>query len=139
MTIQSRGIARSTVNWNHNISAITIPMATKIGRMSTYSEELSTLNSHSPLIRWTCKVMWNIRSVIFLRQEGLRPPNLTRSWLTMKIFHQQSYTTLWALGHVKPSDKSKKLSPLPRYLWRPNLAGLLQSMRSFPPLNHKIP
>ena len=58
-------------------------------------------------------------------------------WLTMRSFHQQSYTTLWIRSHLRLRDKLKRLSPLPQCLWPPNKAGLLHSMRISPPQSQK--
>ena len=34
----------------------TMPMATKLGRVMTYHDGLSPVNSHDPLIKLSCKV-----------------------------------------------------------------------------------
>ena len=90
-----------------------------------YKQEL--LNSHNPLITWSCKNIWNIRSVIFLLQQVLGPPNLLR-WLTtpnvllslsIRSFHLQSYAIIWTRGHVKLRDKLKTLSPFSQCLRPP--------------------
>ena len=82
-------------------------MATKLGRVGIYNQKLPSINSHNPLITWSCKVTWNIRSVISSIQRGLWPPNMARWWLTMRSFQPKKYTTLWTYGQVRPRDKLK--------------------------------
>ena len=33
-----------------------MPMATKLGRMLTYLDELLLIKSHDPLIKWSCEI-----------------------------------------------------------------------------------
>ena len=54
-------------------------------------------------------------------------------YLSMGILHPQILHTLWTLGHARACNKLKTLHPPPQCLWPPNLAGLLDSMRSIPP------
>ena len=72
-----------------------MPVATKLSRVGKNDEELPSINSHNPLMTWSCKVMWNIRPVISLLQQGLRQLNLVGWWLTMRSFQPQICTTLW--------------------------------------------
>ena len=112
----------------------TMPMAIKRGRVGIYNEELSSIKSWNPLIKWSSKVTWNINSLVSLLQQVLWLPNLVRCLLTMRSFHPESHTTVWTCGYVKPRD----ISPLPQCLWPTNQAPLLHTMRSFPPLSQKI-
>ena len=43
-----------------------MPLATKLGRVGIYKEELPSLKSLDPLIRWSYKVMGKMRSVVSL-------------------------------------------------------------------------
>ena len=110
-----------------------MPMAIKRGRVKIYNEELSSIKSWNPLIKWSSKVTWNINSLLSLLQQVLWLPNLVRCLLTMRSFHPESHTTVWIYGYVKPRD----ISPLPQCLWPTNQAPLLHTMRSFPPLSQK--
>ena len=55
-----------------------MPVATKLDSLGLYNDELPSINSHNPLITWLEKVTSNIRSVIYLLQQSLWPPNLAR-------------------------------------------------------------
>ena len=116
----------------NNISITAICLATKLGMVGIYNQKFPFINSNNSLMTWSCKVTWNIRYAISLLQQGLWPPNLVRWWLAMRSFHPKSYTKLWTRGHVRPCDRLKALSPLPRCLWPTNLKGLSHSMRSLP-------
>ena len=111
----------------------TMLVTTRLGRVGIYIEEFPSINLHNPLITWSCKITWNTRYVISLLQQGLWPLNFLRWWNTIRTFHLQNYTNLWIRGHLMPHDKLKTLYPLTQGLLTPNLAGLLHSMRSFPP------
>ena len=71
MTLASHGFARSRDKLKS--STTTVPVATKLGRVGI-NEELSSINSHNPLITWSCKVTWNIRYVLL--QHVLWPPKV---------------------------------------------------------------
>ena len=90
-------------------------MATKLGRVGMYKEELPSMNSIKLLITWSCKVTWNIRFVISLLQKGLWSPNLARWWRLSRSFRPESYTTLWTRAHV--------LHKLKTYLHYRNVSG----------------
>ena len=66
------------------LSTTAMPVATKPGKVGMYNEEFPSGNSHNPLITRSCKVTWNIRSVLSLLQKRLWLPNLIRYWLTMR-------------------------------------------------------
>ena len=97
-------------------------MTTKLDRVGIFNEELPFITSHNPLIRWSCKVTWNIKSITSLLQQCQWPPKVARWWLTMRSFHSQSYRILWTCSHMRPLDKLKKLSPLPQCLCPQNQA-----------------
>ena len=75
-------------NSNHYISTTTMPMATKLGRVEMYNDELPAIKPKVSLITWSWKLNWNIRFAISLLLKGLWPPNLARWWLTMRRFHK---------------------------------------------------
>ena len=41
-------------------------MATKLGRMVTYLDELLHLKSHDALIAWSCNITWHTKTIISL-------------------------------------------------------------------------
>ena len=45
-------------------------MATKLGRMVTYLEGLTTIKSHNILITWSCKAMWQTKSLYLYYQSA---------------------------------------------------------------------
>ena len=59
----------------------------------------SSINLHSHLIKWSCKVTWTIRSVISLLQQGLRQPNFAKWWLweasTHKVTQHFEHAVTW--------------------------------------------
>ena len=89
-----------------------------------YNEELRFINSHNPLITWSWKVTWNIRSPMVT--------NLARWLLTMRSFHLQSYTTP---EHVINWQIENVLPPLPQNLHPPKLATCDQRWKA---PNHKV-
>ena len=82
-------------NLHHYISTTTMFVATKLGRVGIYNEEVPFINSHNPLIRCSRKVTWNITYVIFLLQQFLWPPNLAGLLHSMRSFPPQSQTTCY--------------------------------------------
>ena len=48
-------------------------MATKLGRMVTYLEWLTTIKLHNTLIAWSCKAMWQTKIIISLLPNCLWP------------------------------------------------------------------
>ena len=68
---------------NHCISTTTVPMAMKLSRMVTYLEGLLTSKSYNTLIKWSCNVTWQTKSIISLLSECLWPPKLTGWYLIL--------------------------------------------------------
>ena len=46
-------------------------MATKLARMVIYLDRLLIIKSYKGLIRWSCKVTWQTKTIIFLLQVSL--------------------------------------------------------------------
>ena len=61
-------------------------MTTKLGRMVTYLEGLLTIKSFSALITWSCKVMWQTKTIISPLPKCLGPPNLA-GYVTLIGYH----------------------------------------------------
>ena len=85
------------------IYTTTMLVATKLGRVSIYNEELYSINLQNLLITWSCKVMRNIRSVISLLQRGQCSQNLASWWLTTrrsthKFTQPSEHVVTW--GHM---------------------------------------
>ena len=68
---------------NYYIFNATVPMATKLDRMSKHLEGLLTIKSFISLITWSCKVTWQIKTIIYPLPECLWLPNVTEWWLTL--------------------------------------------------------
>ena len=75
-------------------------MATRLDRVEIYNETLLSLKIQGPLVTWSCMDLYYHRP---------RASKLGRWWLTMRISHLESHTTLWTRGHVRSSDKLKTL------------------------------
>ena len=71
-------------NWNHYIYIATILMATKLGKMVTYHEDLSLIHSHNILITWSHEITWQTKPIIFQLTQCLPTPNLVGRWLTVR-------------------------------------------------------
>ena len=70
--------SRSRDNWQHYVSTIRVPMATKLCRMVMYLDELLLIKSHDPFITWSCKITWQTKIIISPLPQCLWPPNLAR-------------------------------------------------------------
>ena len=82
-------------------------MATKVGKMGIYSEELSPIKSPDPLIRWSWKVNQNMLAALSLLSQELWPLYLAKWWLTGRIFNPLSHKSHRICGHVRLCDKLK--------------------------------
>ena len=65
-------------NKNCYTSTTTMLMATKLGRVGLYNEELPSIIPKGPLITWFCKFTWKTRSIISPLPQSLLSPNLVR-------------------------------------------------------------
>ena len=92
-----RGLPRSRDKIKTTISTLTLPMATKLGRIMTYLERLLARKSHVPLVMWSCKMTRQTKIIISPQPQCLWPRNLSWWWLRLRgsIF---SFT--WLLNHV---------------------------------------
>ena len=52
-------------NWKHYISATTISMDTKLGRMMNYLEWHLPISSHDHIITCSCKITWPAKVIIY--------------------------------------------------------------------------
>ena len=64
------------IEWNNYIFTTTMYVAVKHGVVGIYHQELPSVKPRGPLITWSCKLTWNIRSVTSLLPQDLWPPNL---------------------------------------------------------------
>ena len=55
-----------------------MPMATKLGRVLTYDEELLPISSNDPSIKWSCEITRQNKYVISPLALGQWTPNMTR-------------------------------------------------------------
>ena len=49
--------------WNYYMSTITVSLATKLGKLVTYHEELASM-LHYPLVPRSCKITWKTKTTI---------------------------------------------------------------------------
>ena len=114
--------------YKHNFIT-TIPVATKLGRVVTYSKKFPFIKLRDPSVTWSCNVTWRIEYVKSPLTLDQWPPNMARWWLTLRYFHPYSQITL--CGHLKSCVKLKTLNP--QCLWSPALSGWWQRARSYYP------
>ena len=83
-------------------------MATKLGRIVTYLDGLLTIESHDPLITWSCEITWKSNITISPLPQSLYLPNLARWRLVMRDFYS-CYSILWSCGLARSGNKLKLL------------------------------
>ena len=91
-------------------------MATKLGRVGIYNQELPSIKSKGPLIRWSQKVMWKIRSII--SQLYLHKVYGYQTWQGCDLLWGASthnVTKRFKQGHVRSIDKLKAYF----HYWKP--------------------
>ena len=128
-------------------------MAFRLGNMVTYVEGLLTIKSYNALIRWSCKFVWQTKTTTtrmptatklgkivtyldgLLSRVRLKLSYLSTTTWSMTTKLDRMVTYLEGLLTIKPFNalitwyfkvtwKTKIIiSPLPEYLWPPNLAG----------------
>ena len=94
-------------NWKLNISSSTRSMITKHGRLVTYVERDSPMESNDPLTTLWCVVTWQIKRVTYPLWQGLWPWNLVSWWLMVRWTHPWSHMSLWPPVHMRSRDKLK--------------------------------
>ena len=72
----SRGLARSHDKLKLNLLKLYYQkaMAIKRGRMVTYYEGVSPINSHNLLNMWSFEIIWQIKNFLSLSRQCLKPP-----------------------------------------------------------------
>ena len=63
-TPRSRDLTKSR-DKNHHFSTTRVPMATKLDRIVAHLNGLLPIKFHNPLIKWSCKTMWQAKTIIF--------------------------------------------------------------------------
>ena len=69
-------------NWNHYISNTTMPMSDKFGRLVTDLEGLVRIMLPDPFVTWSCKIMWQTKTIISPPPQCLWLLNMAGWWLT---------------------------------------------------------
>ena len=82
------------MNLKHYISTFTIPMATKIGRLVTYNEELSFKELPYPLMTRLCDFTWQTKIIISPLPQYLWPLNVGWWLLALRGFSIKSIDPL---------------------------------------------
>ena len=109
-------------NWNYSTFFAIIPVVSKLGRMVTYiytvtmsitiklakvltyHEELPVIKSHSPLIKWSCKITWQTKTI--------RSPLPQCQWLTKlsrMVTHQDGLSPIKSHDPLIVSSKSRDI------------------------------
>ena len=74
---------------SHNTSTIRVAKAIKLARIVTYLKKLPPKKLVYPLAVRSCKIMWQIKTIIFPLPQCLLPLTLVRWWLTMISSHNK--------------------------------------------------
>ena len=69
-------------------------MTISFGRVWIYKEELSSIKSSDPWIKWFCKVSQNNLAAVSLLPQGLWLLNLAKGLLTIRNVNQLSHKKL---------------------------------------------
>ena len=88
-------------------STTRVAMTTILGRMVTYLDGLLPIQSHDPLIMWSCEIMWQAKTSISPLAHCLWPRNLLGWLLILKGSQRESHTKPRSRGHAKSRDKQK--------------------------------
>ena len=70
------------ITWSRKITWKIVPMATKLGRMVTYVEQLSPINFLNPLVMWSCNITWQTKTNMYPPPQYQWLPHLADWWLT---------------------------------------------------------
>ena len=108
-------------------------MATKLGRMVTYLEGLTTIKSHNILITWSCKAMWQTKIIISLLPKCLWPQTCQDGIYLDGLLIIKSCKTLIMWSCQVTWQTKIIISPLQESLGQANLA------ESWPPLMDPYP
>ena len=92
-----------------HFSTTRVPMTTSLFRMITHLDSIIPIESHDPLILWSCEIIWQTKTIISLIPQCLWPPNLAGWWLTLSGFHPLSCLTHWWRDLGRSRDKLKPL------------------------------
>ena len=112
-------------------------MATKLGRMVTYLEGLTTIKSHNILITWSCKAMWQTKIIISLLPKCLWPQTCqdgSSPWLAANHKVMQNFDHVVLSGHV--TNKNHYIS-ITREPWASKLGRIMTSFDGpLPTMSH---
>ena len=61
--------------------------------------------AHNPLTLWSCKIMWQMKTIISPLPQCLWLPNLVGWWLNLRGSYPSSHMTLWSCGLMRSHDK----------------------------------
>ena len=93
----------------HHIFTAAVAMATKVGKIVIYLEGLLATKLHISRVTWSCKIMWQTRSIISPLQQCLWPTNLARWWLTLRGSNLYSHMSFKPRGLARSRDKLNRL------------------------------
>ena len=105
---------------NHYIS---MPVATKLGRMITYLDRLLAIKSHDLLITWSCEITWQTNHFI----STTTVPKATKLFRMVihleRLWNIKSYKALIMWSCKVTWETKTHISLLQECGWQPNLAG----------------
>ena len=143
-------------------------MTIKLGKMATYFEGFLPIMSLEPLITWSGKIMWQIKTITTPLLQSLWPPNwqddslpwgpptgqiktiisLLKESMSTKpgrtvnyrkgLLPIQSHDPLITWSSKIMWQTKTNIFPLSQCLWPPNLTGWWHTMRCSEPLHHMI-
>ena len=94
-------------DWKFNIASSARCMTRKHGRLVTYDERNSPMESHGPPTTWWCVVTWQIIDAKYHLLQGLWSWNSASWWLMVRWTHPWSHMSLWPPGHLRSRNKLK--------------------------------
>ena len=94
-------------SYKQDVSSSPRPIATNLGRLVTYGEDILPMKSHGSLIRCSFEVTWQIKKEISLIWLGLPPSHLAGQQLIVRVTHPWSHMTLWSRCQVRSYDNLK--------------------------------
>ena len=105
------------------ISTTTVPIATKLGRMVTYLEQLSPVKLFDPLVMWSYKITWQTKTIITPLPQCLYGH---QTWQVGDLFWRNAiHIVTWPLfwwSCLITRQFEKFISPFSHDLWPLNLA-----------------
>ena len=134
MTLPLCGLVRSQVNQYHYISSTTVSIATKLPKLVNYHEGLLSIILFHPLVSWSCKIMWQTKTIISPLLQNVWTKTWQKGHLSWLLFthvfcpsvqmNTWFYETKWKINFTT-------ISLLPQCLCSVNLTGRWLTLSDF--------